>query len=146
MCKSQFREVPHPEVQPCMLLSDELHNWLLFMDLKADQEGRRTDPRGRYLKGILKAVFNSTSFSTGECDQQPECPQPQFSEGFTGSAYRISCSQSPAQSSGEKPPSTMVSKRVQGFRNANRTLPVGPLRCLAMMISALPCSSGSSCR
>jgi len=43
MCKSQFREVPHPEVQPCMLLSDELHNWLLFMDLKADQEGRRTD-------------------------------------------------------------------------------------------------------
>ena len=34
---------------------------------------------------------------------------------------------------------------VQFFRNASISLPVGPLRCLEMMISALPCKSGSSC-
>jgi hypothetical protein len=38
----------------------------------------------------------------------------------------------------------MFSNRVERFRKASRILPMGPLRCLAMMISARPSSSGSS--
>ncbi len=48
-------------------------------------------------------------------------------------------------SSGATPPSARDSNRVQCFKNAIRTLPIGPFRCLEMMISALPCNSGSSC-
>src|SRR6185437_16403892 len=38
-----------------------------------------------------------------------------------------------------------LAKRVDFLMKASFTVPVGPLRCLAMMISALPSRSGSSC-
>ncbi len=41
-------------------------------------------------------------------------------------------------------PSAMDSNRVELFRNASLTVPVGPLRCLRMISSATPSSSGSS--
>jgi hypothetical protein len=44
------------------------------------------------------------------------------------------------------PPSAIISNRVQLLRNANISLPVGPLRCFEIMISALPFNSSSSCR
>jgi hypothetical protein len=42
------------------------------------------------------------------------------------------------------PSCSMDSNRVEFFRNARFNLPVGPLRCLAIIISARPSSSGSS--
>ncbi len=42
------------------------------------------------------------------------------------------------------PPCIMDSNRVELFRNASFTVPVGPLRCLRINISAIPSSSGSS--
>lgn len=48
-------------------------------------------------------------------------------------------------SSGSVPPSASDSNLVLFFRNAILTLPMGPFLCLAIMISALPCNSGSSC-
>ena len=47
---------------------------------------------------------------------------------------------------GSIPPSAIISNLVQFFRKASTSLPVGPLRCFEIMISALPCKSGSSCR
>src|SRR6266849_8440110 len=47
-------------------------------------------------------------------------------------------------SGGAIPSASMDSNRVDFFRNARLILPVGPLRCLAIMISARPSSSGSS--
>src|SRR6516162_6630362 len=44
--------------------------------------------------------------------------------------------QNSGYSSGTLPPSSSDSKRVELFRKAILTRPVGPLRCLAMMISA----------
>jgi hypothetical protein len=44
------------------------------------------------------------------------------------------------------PPSAIISNRVQFFRKASISLPVGPFRCLEIMISALPFNSSSSCR
>ena len=34
MCKSQFRDLRRPALPASMLMSDELHNWLLLMALK----------------------------------------------------------------------------------------------------------------
>ena len=51
----------------------------------------------------------------------------------------------PRYSGGAMPSASMDSNRVEFFRNARFTLPVGPLRCLAIMSSAFPCRSGSSC-
>ncbi len=51
----------------------------------------------------------------------------------------------PAYSPGSLLPSSMLAKRVELCRNARLNLPIGPLRCLATMISARPLSSGSSC-
>ena len=42
------------------------------------------------------------------------------------------------------PSCAMDSKRVDRLTKASLILPVGPLRCLAIMISAIPSSSGSS--
>lgn len=42
-------------------------------------------------------------------------------------------------------PSKRLAKRVELWRNARLNFPMGPLRCLAMMISARPFNSGSSC-
>ena len=39
-------------------------------------------------------------------------------------------------------PAARFSNRVYCLRNASRTVPVGPLRCLPMMISAMPSASG----
>ena len=43
-----------------------------------------------------------------------------------------------------EPGFAMFSKRVNSPRNVSGTMPIGPLRCLAMMISAMPlsCVSG----
>ena len=54
------------------------------------------------------------------------------------------CDGKPGYSGGAMPSASRDSKRVEFFRNARFTRPVGPLRCLAMMSSALPCRSGSS--
>jgi hypothetical protein len=48
-----------------------------------------------------------------------------------------------AQSGGPKPSGAIDSKRVDRLTKASFTLPVGPLRCLAMISSACPSSSGS---
>lgn len=47
-------------------------------------------------------------------------------------------------SSGAPLPSASDSNRVEFLMKAILSLPVGPLRCLAIMISAIPSSSGSS--
>ena len=47
-------------------------------------------------------------------------------------------------SGGPMPSGAMDSNRVDRLTKASLTLPVGPLRCLAMMSSARPSSSGSS--
>jgi hypothetical protein len=41
-------------------------------------------------------------------------------------------------------PSALDSNRVELFKNASLTVPVGPLRCFRMISSATPSSSGSS--
>ena len=50
-----------------------------------------------------------------------------------------------AYSLGSLLPSSRLAKRVELWRKARLNLPIGPLRCLAMMISARPLRSGSSC-
>jgi hypothetical protein len=51
----------------------------------------------------------------------------------------------PRYSPGSLLPSIRFAKRVELCKNARLNLPIGPLRCLAMMISARPLRSGSSC-
>jgi len=64
-----------------------------------------------------------------------------FSTGYGAE----SASPSKDAHSGVSMPSCAIdSKRVDRFKNARRNLPVGPFRCLAMMSSATPSSSGSS--
>src|SRR5207245_1079130 len=50
----------------------------------------------------------------------------------------------PNYSGGGVAPSAIDSNRVELFRKAMRMVPVGPLRCLRIRISATPSSSGSS--
>ena len=57
----------------------------------------------------------------------------------------IICDKKPRYCGGPMPSATIDSNRVEFFRNARFTRPVGPLRCLAIMSSAFPCRSGSSC-
>jgi len=52
--------------------------------------------------------------------------------------YPFDCDEQPRYSGGAIPSPSMDSKRVEFLRNARFTRPVGPLRCLAMMSSALP--------
>jgi hypothetical protein len=53
--------------------------------------------------------------------------------------------QNVAYSLGSLLPSSIFAKRVELCRKARLNLPMGPFRCLAMMISARPLRSGSSC-
>ena len=57
---------------------------------------------------------------------------------------RICARATPNYSGGGAAPSAIDSNRVELFRKAMRMVPVGPLRCLRMRISATPSSSGSS--
>jgi len=126
-----------------VLIPDELHNWLLLRDLKCptalSSADRTVCPRGPCEPWVLASTRFSTAEDAQNTPRKSNCLQC-LPTGF----YGLPCRGKLYSSSGV-PSSTSVSKRVQLLRKAIRTLPIGPLRCLAIMISALPCSSGSSC-
>jgi hypothetical protein len=47
MCKSQMGLFSGQQLAASMLMPDELHNWLLFRDLKADLAWLQDRPSGR---------------------------------------------------------------------------------------------------
>jgi len=139
MCKSLNRELNDADSVPSLLMPRELHNWLLFRALDGSKEckvilNHRSLPRSILSPPAIPQAFPQKSFPV----------QVKASKVFTEHNYSNSCT-AKDYSSGAKPPSTMVSNLVQFFRNARLIRPIGPLRCLPMMISALPCRSGSSC-
>src|ERR1019366_10630469 len=74
---------------------------------------------------------------------------PDFMESLPSSAFGRSIPRwermNLAYSPGTLLPSSMFAKRVELCRKARLNLPMGPLRCLAIMISPRPFRSGSSC-
>jgi len=121
-----------------MLMPSELPNWLLFRALGARRIGKpdRSDHFFR-LNVFARPAFHKLFHSAfGEA---------QLESHKVLTAYNYSDSCRPTYSSAAMPPSTSVSNLVQFLRKANISFPVGPLRCFEMMISALPCKSGSSC-
>ena len=121
----------------------KLSNWLLFMTLKLRFPSPRNRPLGlgyrQFLEGfsLPQGFPQDTAFSSRS--RKLHCLQ-----YLLGLFYGKPCRRG-AYSSELTPPSAIDSNLVQCLRNAIRTRPMGPLRCLAIMISARPCNSGSSC-
>ena len=140
MCKSQIRNNRNREVYPNMLMPDELHNWLLVIGLYTRKAPAEYRPIG------LGSHRPKARFSIPQAFPQiGRMAQRGFANLRPYSTYPMPVQETLYYSSDAIPPSANDSKRVQCFRKAIRTRPIGPLRCLEMMISARPCNSGSSC-
>src|SRR6266436_509021 len=126
-----------------MLMPDELHNWLLFRDLTLEFRTGGNRPIGLSVESFSIRLSLPQAFPQDGATSYHVCKLKSLQYLFlapTGNTVSRQVYSSPAI-----PPSAMDSNRVQCLRNAILTRPMGPLRCLAMMISARPCSSGSSC-
>ena len=143
MCKSQNWSYDGPSEWSVMLTLGKLHNWLLFSRLRVGNLVVVHRPIGRSHRGFGKWPSLPQAFPQHAAHLLRLCKLKSLQHLPRG-AYRNSC-RSSDYSSGAIPPSASDSNRVQCLRNAILIRPIGPLRCLAMMISARPCSSGSSC-
>src|SRR5580700_6077337 len=119
-----------------MLMPDELNNWLLFRHLTLEFRIGGNRPIGLWLE-LLRIRFSlPQAFPQAGATSEHICKLKSLQYLFlppTGNTVARQVYSSPAI-----PPSAMDSNRVQCLRNAILTRPMGPLRCLAMMISARP--------
>ncbi len=101
----------------------------------------------------LERCRQRRNISTGRSVPLNAAPRPSHPQPFP-QARAVSRSDFPVSvwgrrfrtySPGSLLPSIRLAKRVELCRNARLNLPMGPFRCLAMMISARPLRSGSSC-
>ena len=142
MCKSQnWNQLALARLTK-MLIPGKLHNWLLFRTLKLRFCVLRNRPLGLYAQPESSRVSLPQAFPQDEV-AFPPIPQIQLPTVLTdlllGETLYASYASEPI------PPSASDSNLVQCLRKAIFTRPIGPLRCLAIRISARPCSSGSSC-
>jgi hypothetical protein len=143
MCKSQKRNKTSLTPPRVMLMSSELHNWLLLMDLRGGRGLSQNRPLGP------RRQTSRTRFSIPQSFPQARGVQRRWRKlkalrDLPRHFYSVRC-RGRDYSSSPVPPSARDSNLVLFFKNAIRTLPMGPFLCLAIMISALPCNSGSSC-
>ena len=79
MCKSQNRKESHEFKPGVMLMLDELHNWLLLMDLKAETMFARNRPFGPCWKKSRTWFSIPQAFPQGNCSvrwvSQAQSPQ-----------------------------------------------------------------------
>lgn len=144
MCKSRIRQGFGAVSEPDVLIPDELHNWLLFRSLRRGELLIMNRPIGRPSVLTAKRLLLPQAFPQDAVPFIRLC-KPKSLQHLSPLASTGNPVGESAYSSGAIPPSASDSNRVQCLRNAIFTRPMGPLRCLAIMISARPCSSGSSC-